>query len=86
MPKHRQSLFESTAFGKVGAIAFYFLLALSLFYAASNMNYSWKWNSVPKYFAYEKTESVAADFDGTVQLEPKQLELNSLNHTLSQTS
>ncbi len=77
MPKHRQSLFENTLFGKVGAIGFYLLLALSLFYAASNMNYSWKWNSVPKYFAYEKTESVPADFDGVVQLERKQLVLTN---------
>ncbi len=77
MPKHRQNLFESTALGKVGAVGFYLLLALSLFYAASNMNYSWKWNSVPKYFAYEKTESMTADFDGIVQLEPKQLILTN---------
>ena len=67
---------ESKLFGKIGAIGFYVLLALSLFYAASNMNYSWKWNSVPKYFAYEKVESVPADFDGTVSLQNGQLILS----------
>jgi len=79
MPKHRQGLLESTLFGKVGAIGFYLLLALSLFYAASNMNYSWKWNSVPKYFAYEKVESISADFDGIVSLQKGQLTLSGAN-------
>ena len=76
MPKHRQGLLESTLFGKIGAIGFYVLLAMSLFYAASNMNYSWKWNSVPKYFAYEKVESIPAEFDGTVSLRDGQLILS----------
>jgi len=77
MPKHRQGLFESTTFGKLGALGFYLLLAMGLFYAASNMNYSWKWNSVPKYFAYEKTEVIPAEFDGTVQVQQKQLILTN---------
>ncbi len=77
MPKHRQGLFESTLFGKIGAIGFYLLLALSLFYAASNMNYSWKWNSVPKYFAYEKVEAISADFDGVTTLKDGQIVLTS---------
>jgi len=76
MPKHRPGLLESTLFGKIGAVGFYVLLALSLFYAASNMNYSWKWNSVPKYFAYEKVESIPAEFDGTVSLQDGQLILS----------
>ncbi|NKQ41158.1 MAG: amino acid ABC transporter permease [Sulfurovum sp.] len=77
MPKHRQGLFESTAFGKFGAIGFYFLLALGLFYAASSMNYSWKWNSVPKYFAYEKVEAVSAGFDGVIKIEDGQIVLSN---------
>ncbi|HGZ71140.1 MAG TPA: ABC transporter permease subunit [Epsilonproteobacteria bacterium] len=73
MSKNRQGVFESKTFGKLGAVGFYLLLAIGLFYAASNMNYSWKWNSVPKYFAYEKIETIPADFDGTVELKKKQL-------------
>jgi polar amino acid transport system permease protein len=76
MSKHRQGLLESTLFGKVGAIGFYLLLALSLFYAASNMNYSWKWNSVPKYFAYEKVEAIPADFDGITTIQDGQVVLS----------
>ncbi|WP_457606667.1 ABC transporter permease subunit [Nitratifractor sp.] len=73
MLRHQRGLLESPAFGKFGAALFYLLLALSLFYAASNMNYSWKWNSVPKYFAYEKVETIPADFDGTVKVEGNRL-------------
>ncbi len=73
MSKHRQGLLESTTLGKLGAVGFYLLLAVALFNAASNMNYSWKWNSVPKYFAYEKVEAVPADFDGTIHIRGKQL-------------
>lgn len=32
------------------------------------MNYIWKWNSVPKYFAYEKESTIQAPFDGKVIL------------------
>ncbi len=77
MPKHHRGILESRVFGKLGAVGFYILLALGLFYAASNMNYSWKWNSVPKYFAYEKTESLPADFDGVVKIEADKLMLVS---------
>ena len=77
MPKHRPSLLESPAFGKFGAALFYLILALGLFVAATRMNYSWKWNSVPKYFAYEKVETIPADFDGTVKVEGNRLILVS---------
>lgn len=47
------------------AVFFYVGLAYALFIAASNMNYIWKWNSVPKYFAYEQTTTIEAPIDGT---------------------
>ncbi len=73
MSSHRQSLLENPTFGKVGAALFYLLLAAGLFFAATKMNYSWKWNSVPKYFAYEKVETIPAEFDGTVKVEGNRL-------------
>ncbi len=76
MSKHHQSILENKFFGKIGAAGFYTLLAAMLFYAASNMNYSWKWNSVPKYFAYQKTESIPADFDGTVVIKNNSMVLS----------
>ena len=30
------------------------------------MNYIWKWNSIPKYFAYEQVISVQAQEDGVL--------------------
>ncbi len=50
------------------AVAFFVLLGYSLFIASSNMNYIWKWNSVPKYFAYQQDISIQAPFDGKVKL------------------
>ena len=73
MPRQKGGLLESPAFGKIGAALFYLMLALGLFFAATKMNYSWKWNSVPKYFAYEKVETIPADFDGIVKIEGNRL-------------
>ena len=73
MRGQRHGLLESPAFGKFGAVLFYMALAIGLFVAATRMNYTWKWNSVPKYFAYEKVEAIPADFDGTVKIEGNRL-------------
>jgi len=66
--KGKQHLLHNKAFGHVVAVAFYVALGYLLFMAASNMNYIWKWTSVPKYFAYEKIESITAPIDGTIQV------------------
>ena len=67
MAKERLHLLQNKAFGHAVAVAFYLVLGYLLFTAASNMNYIWKWTSVPKYFAYEKTDTLTAPLDGTVQ-------------------
>jgi len=59
---------HNKVFGHVVAVTFYVVLGYMLFTAASNMNYIWKWTSVPKYFAYEKIEKIEAPFDGTIQI------------------
>ena len=59
---------HNKAFGHVVAVAFYVAFGYLLFMAASNMNYIWKWTSVPKYFAYEKVETIPASLDGTIQI------------------
>jgi len=66
--KGKQHLLHNKAFGHLVAVAFYVALGYLLFMAASNMNYIWKWTSVPKYFAYEKIESITAPIDGTIQV------------------
>ncbi|WP_333803017.1 amino acid ABC transporter permease [Sulfurospirillum sp.] len=68
MAKGKQHLLHNKAFGHLVAVAFYVALGYLLFMAASNMNYIWKWTSVPKYFAYEKIESITAPIDGTIQV------------------
>jgi len=66
--KEKLPLLHNKVFGHVVAVTFYVVLGYMLFSAASNMNYIWKWTSVPKYFAYEKIETVEAPFDGTIQI------------------
>ncbi len=68
MAKEKLHLLQNKAFGHAVAIAFYIALGYALFIAASNMNYIWKWTSVPKYFAYEKTETITAPIDGTIRI------------------
>jgi len=66
--KEKLPLLHNKVFGHVVAVTFYVVLGYMLFTAASNMNYIWKWASVPKYFAYEKIEKIEAPFDGTIQI------------------
>ncbi|MCD8545544.1 MAG: amino acid ABC transporter permease [Sulfurospirillum cavolei] len=68
MAKEKQPLLHNKTFGHVVAVMFYVALGYLLFTAASNMNYIWKWTSVPKYFAYEQTDTIASPIDGTVRL------------------
>lgn len=58
------SLAHNKTLGHFIALGFYLALGYFLFLAASNMNYVWKWNSIPKYFAYEHITSVEAPTDG----------------------
>jgi polar amino acid transport system permease protein len=73
MAKTKKSLFQDKKFGHLVAGLFYFILLYAMFIAASNMNYIWKWTSVPTYFAYEKTISVEAPFDGVVSIKQKNI-------------
>jgi len=68
MAKTKQSILENKALGHIIAVFFYVLIGYFMFNAASNMNYIWKWTSVPKYFAYEKVTAIEAPFDGVVSI------------------
>ncbi len=68
MAKTKQSLLQNKTFGHIVAALFYVVIGYFLYIAASNMNYIWKWTSVPKYFAYEKTEAVESPLDGTIEI------------------
>jgi polar amino acid transport system permease protein len=69
MSKRKQSLAQNKNFGHLIAFVFYLGLGYFLFLAASNMNYVWKWNSIPKYFSYEDTTTIESPIDGKFILE-----------------
>lgn len=62
----KQSLAQNKTLGHIIALAFYMAVGYFLFTAASNMNYEWKWTSIPKYFVYEQTQSVTAPVGGVL--------------------
>lgn len=62
--KKSVSFAQNKTVGHFIALGFYLALGYFLYLAASNMNYVWKWNSIPKYFAYEHTTSVESPADG----------------------
>ena len=62
--KKNQSLLKNKTFGHFLALMFYIAVGYAFYLAAANMNYVWKWNSIPKYFVYTETLSVEAPQDG----------------------
>ena len=64
MVKKHQSLAQNKNLGHFIALAFYIFLGYALYVAASNMNYVWKWNSIPDYFIYTETQTFEAPVDG----------------------
>jgi polar amino acid transport system permease protein len=69
MSRKHTPFLENRAVGHIVAVLFFLGLGFALFIAASKMNYIWKWNSVPKYFAYEKETTIEAPFDGTISID-----------------
>jgi len=65
----KQSFAQNRTAGHLIALLFYIALGYFFYNAASNMNYVWKWNSVPKYFVYEEVISVESPVDGKLVLE-----------------
>ena len=75
MAKKHKSLLENRVFGGVIATTFYIGLLVALVVAATNMNYVWKWNSVPKYFVYEESVDIEAPFDGVVTIDKDSIDI-----------
>lgn len=69
MAKRKDTFAQNRQLGISIALAFYLAIGYFLYLAAANMNYVWKWNSVPKYFAYNETISIEAPVDGKLVLE-----------------
>ncbi len=69
MSKRKQSLLQNKQLGHLLALGFYIILGYFLYIAASNMNYVWKWNSIPQYFIYTENTTLEAPSDGKLILE-----------------
>ena len=69
MAKKHQSLAQNKNMGHLIALCFYIAIGYFLYIAASNMNYVWKWNSIPDYFVYTETKTVEAPVNGKLILE-----------------
>ncbi|ADG94349.1 polar amino acid ABC transporter, inner membrane subunit [Arcobacter nitrofigilis DSM 7299] len=65
----RESWTQNKKLGHVIALALFIVLGYFLYAAASHINYVWKWNSVPKYFAYKDTVTIEAPIDGKLVLD-----------------
>ena len=65
----KQSFTQNRTAGHLIALAFYLAVGYFFYMAASNMNYVWKWNSVPKYFFYDENISIESPVDGKLVLE-----------------
>ncbi len=77
MSKKHTPFWQGKAVGHLIALLFFVGLGYALFVAASHMNYIWKWNSVPKYFAYEKESVIEAPFDGTISIDGNTVTIKS---------
>ena len=69
MAKKHQSLAQNKNIGHFVALCFYIIVGYFLYIAASNMNYVWKWNSIPDYFVYTETKTVEAPANGKLIVE-----------------
>lgn len=69
MAKRHQSLAQNKNLGHFIALMFYVVIGYFLYLAASNMNYVWKWSSIPQYFVYTENKVVEAPADGKLILE-----------------
>lgn len=67
MAKKNQSLAQNKNLGHFLALVFYIAVGYFLYLAASNMNYVWKWNSIPDYFIYNETKTIEAPADGILE-------------------
>jgi len=65
----KKSLAQNKTVGHTLAVLFFILVGYSFYIAAGNMNYVWKWSSVPKYFAYDEIHSIESPIDGKLILE-----------------
>lgn len=67
MKKHH-SILENKPLGYLLAALFFVVLGYSMYLAGSSINYIWKWNTIPKYFAYQQTLSLESPLNGELKI------------------
>jgi len=65
----RESIFKNKKTGILLALLFYMGLGYFLYQAASKINYTWKWDMIPKYFVYEQKEPITSPCDGKLKIQ-----------------
>jgi len=65
----KQSVFKDKRVGIILAALFYAALGFFLYKAASKINYTWKWDMIPKYFVYEKKIPLTSPCDGKLLIQ-----------------
>ncbi len=64
--KKSKPLLHNKFFGHFLAGLFFLVVGYFFYSAATNMNYVWKWTSVPKYFVYDEVITIQSPADGTL--------------------
>jgi polar amino acid transport system permease protein len=64
----KKSLLKKKEIGLLLASLFYIFLGYFLYQAASKINYTWKWDMIPKYFAYKAKTPLTSPCDGKLQI------------------
>ncbi|AZV46286.1 ABC transporter permease [Nautilia sp. PV-1] len=68
----KKSIIRDRKFGQLIALLFYVLLGWFLYQAASKINYTWKWDMIPKYFVYKQKIPLTSPCDGTLKITKNQ--------------
>ncbi|WP_024790594.1 MULTISPECIES: amino acid ABC transporter permease [unclassified Lebetimonas] len=64
----KKSILKKKETGLLLASLFYVLVGYFLYNAASKINYTWKWDMIPKYFVYNAKIPLTAPCDGKLQI------------------
>ncbi|WP_457560080.1 amino acid ABC transporter permease [Caminibacter sp.] len=72
----KKSILKDKRFGIILVLLFYAGLFAFLYQAASKINYTWKWDMIPKYFVYkQQVPIITAPCDGSVKITKKTVAL-----------
>ena len=64
----KHSIIKNKNIGKLIALMFYLVLGLFLYQAATKINYTWKWDMIPKYFIYKEKIPLISPCNGVLEI------------------